>query len=278
MRTPGGIVFLMVVLGLAGCSGSSPSGPAPGSQPPPGAFFIRGTVFDTAFRPLAGTRVEVVDGRQAGLATTADAKGVFSLIGTFDDATRFRATKEGHASAIQTLDPVCASCSPENRWVSFSLHVLAPSISMAGDYVLTFVADSSCTMLPQEARTRTFTATIPVTSNATPANAYSNVVVGGANFFEDWNGLGFGVAGDYVAFWLETLVEQPAPNTFLAFGGLAAASVTSDASPITLRFSGSIQHCVTKSETGRYLECDQSQSATHAICNSENHRLILTRR
>ena len=91
----------------------------------------------------------------------------------------------------------------------------------------------------------------------------SNVVVGGANFFEDWNGLGFGVAGDYVAFWLETLVEQPAPNTFLSFGGLAAASVTSDASPISLRFSGSIQHCVTKSETGRYLECGQSQ-ARHA--------------
>ena len=101
VRTPGGIVLLMVVLGFAGCSGSSPSAPAPGSQPPPGAFFIRGTVSDTAFRPLAGARVEVVDGRQAGLATTADAKGVFSLIGTFDDATRFRATKEGHATAIR---------------------------------------------------------------------------------------------------------------------------------------------------------------------------------
>ena len=117
-----------------------------------------------------------------------------------------------------------------------------------------------------------------MTSNADSGQRYSNVVVGGANFFEDWNGLGFGVAGDYVAFWLETLVEQPAPNTFLSFGGLAAASVTSDASPITLRFSGSIQHCVTKSETGRYLECGQSQAATHDICHSDNHRLILTRR
>jgi hypothetical protein len=34
--------------------------------------------------------------------------------------------------------------------------------------------------------------------------------------------ISIGVAGNYVALWLETLVEQVAPNTFLAFGAQAA--------------------------------------------------------
>jgi hypothetical protein len=46
--------------------------------------------------------------------------------------------------------------------------------------------------------------------------------ISGATFFEDWDTIGVGVAGDYVGLWLETLVEQIAPNTFLAFAGEAS--------------------------------------------------------
>ena len=100
---------------------------------------------------------------------------------------------------------------------------------MAGYYTLTFVADSMCTMLPNEVRSRTFTATFPQAQNASPADPYFTILAHGATFLEDWNAVGMGIAGDYVAFWLETLVDQLAPNTFLAFGGLAAASLgTSD--------------------------------------------------
>jgi hypothetical protein len=230
------------------------------------------------FRPLAGARVEVVDGPQAGLSTTADSRGEFSLTGAFDEATRFRATKEGHVTATRTLQPFCVPCHP-NWWINFSLEVLAPPVNMAGDYTMTFVADSGCTALPNELRVRTYAATIPLASNSLPANAYVGVTVTGATFYKNWNVLGLGVAGDYVGFWLETLVELLAPNTFLSFGGLAAASIgTSAMSTIVLPFDGEIDYCVTKSATGRYEDCYQGQAAAHAQCTSKNHRLILTRR
>ncbi len=84
MRSLSGILLLLAVHGLAGCTRSTPSSPSPVS----GGLFIQGTVSDTAFRPLAGARVEVLDGPQAGLSTTANAQGEFSLTGTFDDGTR----------------------------------------------------------------------------------------------------------------------------------------------------------------------------------------------
>src|SRR5438876_453106 len=109
------IAVLVLILGTAACgshesvvpvtTGASPTAPIPS----PKGLFMRGTVYDTAFRPLAGARVEVVDGPQAGLSTSADTKGEFSLTGAFDDATRFRATKEGHVAAIKTLQPFCAA-------------------------------------------------------------------------------------------------------------------------------------------------------------------------
>ena len=238
-----------------------------------GIIFMRGTVSDTAFRPLEGARVEILDGPQAGLSATTDVRGEFSFSGTFDDATRFRATTDGHVTSIRTLEPFCMPCNP-NWWINFSLEVLAPPANLAGEYTLTFVADSACATLPNDVRTRTYAATIPATSNT-----YFGVRAGGATFYKDWNILDMGIAGDYVGFWLETLVEQIAPNTFLSFGGLAAASIGTTAMPtIVLPFSGEISYCVTKSETGRFEDCHQGLAATRQQCTSNNHQLILTRR
>ena len=286
MRMSRWIVLLVIAQGLAGAAcgehGSvAPAATAPSPvtvTPPPNGFLsMRGTVSDTAFRSLAGARVEVLDGPQAGLSTTADSRGEFSLSGAFDDATRFRATKDGHVTATRTLQPFCAACNP-NRWINFSLEVLAPPVNMAGDYIVTFMADSACTTLPNEVRTRTYAATIPLAPNSVPANAYVSVPLSGASFYKYFNDLSMGVAGDYVGFWLEVLVEQIAPNTFLSFGGLAYASIgTSDRSTIAFPFDGEILYCVTKPE-GRFEDCFQGVVAVRTPCTSKNHQLILTRR
>jgi hypothetical protein len=219
--------------------------------------------------------VEVVDGPQAGLSTTSDASGGFSLTGIFDEATRFRATKEGYVTATRTLQPFCAPCNP-NWWINFALEVPAAPVNVAGDYTLTFVANDACGNLPNEVRIRTYNATIPPAPNGVPVNAYFPITVSGA--LEGWNILDVGVAGDYVAIWLETLVEHIAPNAFLSFGGLAAATIgTSAGSTIALPFDGAIDYCVTKSDVGRYEEC-HSGLATHAMCTSKNHQLMLSRR
>ena len=278
------IVLLMVAGAMAGCDGSAPSPTAPGPvptsavPPAPGTIVMKGTVSDTAFRELPGARIEVLNGAGAGTSTVADGRGEFSLSGTFDEATQFRATSEGHVTAIRTLQPFCATCHP-NWWIHFTLDVLDPPVNMAGNYTVNFVADSACTMLPNDVQSRTFTATIPAALIATPAGPSITVAMGGATFVEGWNTVEVGIAGDYVAFWLETLVEQIAPNVFLSFGGEAAGSVkSSDVSSIALPFAGAIEYCVTKSETGRWQDCYQNQPLTRARCESNNHRLILTRR
>jgi hypothetical protein len=285
-RTRARLAALVVAVGCCGCGSATPSPAAPSgalsasaTPPPPGSLFMRGTVSDRAFRHLAGAVVEVLDGPQAGLSTTSDARGQFSFTGVFDDTTRFRATKEGHITAIQTLGPFCAPCNP-NRWVNFALEVLdSPTISMAGDYTMTFVADANCTMLPENTRSRTFTATISPAQNVTSTNPHFTIRVGGATFLEGWDSVAMGVAGNYVAFWLETLVERIAPTALLTFAGQAAASVdTSDLSTIALRFDGSIEYCVTGSEQDGFPACFRNQAVTRARCDSNNHQLILTRR
>jgi hypothetical protein len=272
-KTLVGILSLALVPGLVGCDNAvrSPtaSTDASGGGPAPSASrrFMQGRVSDIANRPLARAAIEVLDGPEAGLSTTADAGGQFTLTGIFDGATRFRAAADGHAPSVRTEQP--------NGRLDFYLEGLTSPIDIGGDYTLTFAANATCTMLPEDMRSRTFTATLPVTSSALRANAFFRV--GGATFFEDWDAISIAVAGDYMALWLETLVEQITPNSFLAFGGQAAAAVdTSSTSTIVLPFHGSIDYCVTAAEHGRYLDCYQSR-ATVRRCES-SHQLTLTRR
>ena len=188
MKTSSSLLLVLLVSGLPGCNNdtTSPSRRPITNPPPAGSMHMRGTVSDTAYRSLAGATVEVLDGPQAGLSTTADARGDFSMTGVFDEATRFRATAEGHVASIRTLQPFCERCNP-NWWINFALEVPDSPVDIGGDYTLTFVANDTCTMLPADMRSRTYTATIPVTSSAIPADAF--VRVGGATFLEDWNAI-----------------------------------------------------------------------------------------
>ena len=208
------VLLPITSLGVLGCDKDSPSPTAPtaanvpaATNPAPlaGSILMSGTVSDTAYRRLARAKVEVLDGPQAGLTATVDARGGFSMIGLFDETTRFRATVDGHISSTRTLQEFCARCNP-NWWINFTLEVPDPPVNVGGDYTLTFTANNTCTMLPEDMRSRTFTATIPATSSAPPAEAFFRV--GGATLFEDWDAISIGVAGGYVALWLETLVEQ----------------------------------------------------------------------
>ena len=95
----------------------------------------------------------------------------FRLSGTFDDTTRFHATKEGHAAITGTLQPHCAPCNP-NRWIHFYLPPLAPSANIAGDYTLTFTADRRVRCLSEPVRTYAATL-VPVTTPITrPTRSY----------------------------------------------------------------------------------------------------------
>ena len=286
-----GLVLLLLAGGLAGCDsdrGPAPSGPSsvpqPGPQPPPPRTVqLAGTVSDAAWRPLAGARVEVVDGPHAGLATTTDAIGGYRLSGTFDDTTHFRATKDGHVPATLPLPAVCDVCNPK-WWIHFSLEAQTPPARIAGDYTLIFVADSACTGLPDEARTRSYQATVTASSRpGDPANSRFDVTLTGGTFVEHYNSVTIGVVGEYIKTDIGDwghggpgLVEQIAPHTYLTLGGEIATSVI-DPTTIAGAFVGTFERCELPSEWGSRYRCDGA-SVSHARCFSKSHSFSLRRR
>ena len=189
-------------------------------------------------------------------------------------------------TAAVTIQPSCARCNP-TRWVHIFLHVLAPPADIAGDYTLTFTADSTCTTLPDAVRTRTYEASLApgdFTWVGYPANVNTafqvtpkgNAFPGGLNHF--W----LTVAGNYIAVVLGDhtdpgLTERITEDTYLAFNGWATVSVDPPVSTVSTRFEGWIDYCVNPNMGERY-DCTPGPSATLRRCNSTNHQLTLTRR
>ena len=268
------IGLVIALLALAGCGESTTAVTAPiaGSgvtapSPTASAVAMKGTVSDGNFRAIPGARIEVLDGVQAGATTITDSRGEFSFSGTIEDHTRFRATSDGYSPSVETLQPPCATCNP-SRWVHFMLKAVTPSIDMAGDYTVTFA--SACANLPADVRTRTYEATI----GSAPYNGYVNVPLRGGTFIEGWDSLPMGVESDYVAFWIEILVEQIASNTYLTFNALAAAHVGTEVKKTyTFPLDGSIDYCITPN-TGSYEDCYHASAATHVSCASGQLTLL----
>jgi hypothetical protein len=270
-----GLIFIQALTATAcGDRSFSPTAPTSGTTIPASApaplGAIVGYVVDTAFRPLEGAKVEVMAGADAGRSTTADAQGYFAISARFDATTPFRATIGEHVVATD----VPHSSSPGGqRWIVFYLEPLAAPVNIAGDYTLTLAADSACTDLPDQMRTRSYTAAIAQPqAMAIPANYFHVTVLGTApDITQSFSSIG--VAGNDLGFDLSrnhngipTLVEQLTPDSYLSYfpnDGFAGTSVDAAASSITTSFDGVI---------------DYSLAGGHIRCASANHRLILTRR
>jgi len=266
-RTRTGIVVFILAQGLTltGCgdsrSRSTPSAPSSVLQPAsPFTSAVNGKVVDTADRPISGALVEVVGGSQAGMSVTSTGNGEFYFAGSFDDATVFRASREGYTAATQSWRRV----SPGQPYLLFYLGVLAPPVSIAGNYTLTFIAADACAAaLPADLRSRTYAATITARSPPNvPADTRLTIEASGAEFDAYFNWFSVGVAGDYLAFWLgdEHLIEKLGADRYLELMGSAEAVTTSGASTISASFSG----------TFRYSGAP--------ACISGHHQLVLTRR
>jgi hypothetical protein len=279
---------------LAGCSGAISAGPtapsASGTQPSAAALSssmqLRGYITDTAFRPLGGARVEVVDGPSAGTTTVSGDDGQVVLTGTFNESTRFRASKDGHESRTQPWNcsvAVCLGASGAQPWLGFYLSVQEPAVNIAGDYLLTFAADSACTDLPEIARSRSYRVRVtaqPIGDRSTVPGY--DVTVVGASMLGTLTGFPIGVAGNHLSFGLHgrhdpAIVEHLGENRYLAFSGTAnAPGVVTGASTITTAFDGWIEQVALAAPlTKWYLPLPQALSKS--TCDSSNHRITLTR-
>ena len=263
----------------------SPASPSPASPVTTGEQ-IRGGIADTAFRPLGGARIEILDGPNSGTSAVTDSNGSFSLSAIVDDATRVRASKDGHVTASAVLGPVCDRCNPK-RWVYFNLEMNVPPVDLTGNYAVTFIADTTCTNLPDSVRTRTYAATITRALAQAPTNSLVNVTLTGSQFVTQtaYKSFSIGVADNFLSLGLGDfhgdpgLVEDLGGNAYLAFEGSAEATTGRSRSTISTTFDGSVEYCALNGpmNDGRY-QCTPSSDVTPVRCNSRNHQIIFTPR
>jgi hypothetical protein len=278
MRHLGAVVLLFCV---ACGNGHSPLEPTP-TAGAAATYEVRlsGSVTDTASRALAGATVQIVGGPTAGMATTTDDHGRFLMPGTFTGTATVRASKDGYEPETTALPP---SIPPGRsvplpppgevvRWdMGFSLQPDGPSANLAGVYTLTLSTDSSCTTLPEEARTRTYTVTIVPGLRST---RFVGTLGGARIVFAPYSPyFEIGVARDFAnASFL--VVEQLTATTFLAIEGGATASV--GPSGFTAPFNASFLHCPTMPTYREYWWCGAEVQGIE--CNSPNHQFTLVRR
>jgi hypothetical protein len=260
----------------------SPSSVAPALQ----EFRLSGAVSDTANRPLLGSKVEVMDGSRAGTVATTDEAGHFSMPGTFTGNITLTASKDGY---VRETRPVVSSGLPLPQgnagggWeLAFYLEPIGPSANVAGVYTATFTADSMCTNLPVEARSRSYTATIASSGRSSSylarlsdARFFSTVPCPPGRPAETctYNQLGIGIAGDFATIQSGGVVEQLGDAAYLVVTGGGGASF--GLSGITLPLDGSFQYCPGEPSwaSGEYWECQGGVQ-----CDSHRHQLTLVRR
>jgi hypothetical protein len=282
---------LFVVLALfavSGCSESRrlPSPVAPSATAPASPTVSRqslyGYVANTAFRAVAGAKIEVVDGPQAGTSILSDSGGLFSYAGDFATPVTMRVSRDGYMTATATSRVSAPGGRP---WVYARLESVVPPANIAGEYMLTLTADRSCTGIPADWRTRSYSATItPLADPTLRPNTLLTLAASGAEFLPGHDAFQIGVSGDEAGFDIYQgeefgLVDQVAPGTFLAFGGSAFGPVgESSGSAIAARLDGVIEYCVLQTYSWKY-DCRTSGAGlAYATCPSANHQLTLTRR
>jgi len=274
------VVLLALACGAIGCRGNSSQPFVPGTAPTPIAnatttLRLNGYVYDTAFRPIAGAAVEVVDGPQAGMALTSESDGHFAYTGTFPSAVTIRATKTGYAAATET-----ARITASGAWVFFDLVSTVPAVDVAGNYLLAIAADSSCTMLPDDVRTRSYS--VQVKPGNTTVPGYYDAIAGGAEFAPLGAVFQIGVSGNYVAISTAgegpLLVESLGSNRYIAYSVEAGVTdVASGTTTISTPFTGTIEYCELASPVAQYYDCSRSYQRREQ-CTASNGRLTLTRR
>src|SRR5262245_9339523 len=277
------MMLLSLVISACGGTAAVPAMPTPVPPTLPAAenLILRGVVRDTAFRPVAGVTVEMIDGPYAGTPMTTGNLGTFEFAGAFvrGSLLTLRATRDGYAAATRSFN-IPAGARPE-VFVSLPVSSLAAPVDITGAYSLTLTADSACVDLPEAMRSRTYELEIVPLSVPTSVKG----VVFGASFLDGYNWFSVGVAGDYVSFIVDfdgpTIVERIAERTYLAIIGGGGVSIDmSKPSRIPVPFEGELFYCELKpgSSGTPYSACFRPDATiVQSSCVSSAHRMTLTR-
>lgn len=152
---------ITTVLSLAtclGCDSASPASapsPVPPPTPAPFEFSLSGTVYNTAWRPLAGALIQVVAGSGSGASAVSDLAGHYELPGPFTGSIILLAEKPGYAPV--TIEHRASVSGQSQR----DFVLLTPETAdLAGEWSVRFEASDSCQEIPDAIRTRVYMASI----------------------------------------------------------------------------------------------------------------------
>jgi hypothetical protein len=234
---------------------------------------VTGLVDDSIGRPLPGAQVTVAVGPLTGRSTTSDTNGrfAFAALTAGTESVALLVSKEGYTTVVATAG--------KKGDVSVSLTAQTlPDIT--GEYRLSVTADSACSDLPPDRRTRTYAASIKLATS--PARVV--VTLNGAAFSPgDTRFLGL-LATDAAQFWVSRLnpddedlpiVEQLDASTYLSWYGTATAAIQTSGAPIAATFAGTIAYCPDAKPS---LAAQFAPTCAVALveCQSRTHQLTFT--
>jgi hypothetical protein len=238
---------------------------------PTGTFRLAGRVTEAgvATEFVRDARVEATAGSGPAVFTMTDNNGRYRLYGVSADP-EIRVTREGYEPHVQRL------LMAEHATLDVELKLTRPRENLSGVYTLTLTAAPDCSSaLPDEARTRTYTATVTQTASRL------SVTLGGATFFTgfgqrantfvgttDVERVTFSLFSHYDDGWYyyyPSVIEQIAPQLFLVPAGSVMGTIST--SGISGRLDGVIE----------LREATGSRLAAVATCRSSDHRFVLVR-
>lgn len=139
-----------------------------------------------------------------------------------------------------------------------------------GNFELTFLADRSCASLPEEARARSYTATLP--------QGVSLARLGGATFPDGgpyglWNAVAVRIVDESMDVWSQDppIWESLSDGAYLVIYGDAHGRLAGDRA--TIPFWGRFEYCRHR-EPDDYPEC----AVPLTTCESPAHQLIVQRK
>jgi len=276
-RNLGPVASLLSIFLAVGCNDHRTTGGTIGPDAVSGAD-VSGVVVNPLGLAVASATVEVTDGPLSGLTTSTDADGRFTLLEVQRaGGVTLRVSKAGYTAETQSAVPA-----PSNSAVRVMLWPEARSTTTL-DYTLTLTADSACTELPSDARTRRYSATLRGDEGG---KFVFTMPLGDADFYPTQKVMwGTSEAADlriYVASWEVSerwmddgpIVESLGGARYLAVDGTAVTRLDGPAESLTATFEGTFSYCSKGGANPTFFEC-----ATSVVeCRSSSHQLRIVPR
>lgn len=265
---------------------TSPGGSTPTPNMSP--THVAGWARDSAFQPLPGARIEIVDGAQAGASVVTGGDGRFEFTGTLTGSVTMRATKDEFAGETHAFTWGPAT---QFQGYGFDLEPLGPSLMLEpGEYMVTITGDrtaayggASCDRFPADLLTRRYQATV-MPFAAHPHTQFSvTLQLNNPAPIASSLGFGIGIAGNIVGFTIDgpAIVEVLPNYTYLEIAGSAPsdASATATGGGLVVPFSGSFEYCALPAPMSTRNNCFTApEKLEYAQCLSMKDQMVFTRR